>query len=105
MQIPEFPNEIIYYLIIVIIFNYRYIVLVMEQPSLINVESVTDYKTETSCQTQDLKSFDLTNFQENLNLSEPVAANYFTQRFSPFVENINGHCLLDGPIQPHPLYK
>jgi len=85
--------------------THRYIVLVMEQPSPINVELVTDYKTETSCQTQDLESFDLTNFQENLNLSEPVAANYFIQRFSPFVENINGHCLLDVPIQPHPLYK
>ena len=60
--------------------NCRYIVLVMEQPSPINVELVTDYKTETSCQTQDLESFDLTNFQENLNLSEPVAANYFIQR-------------------------
>lgn len=84
---------------------HRYIVLVMEQSGLINDESVTEYKSESSCQTQNLSSFDLTSFQEKLNLSQPVAANYFTQKFNPFVESINGHCLRDVPIQPHPLYK
>jgi hypothetical protein len=85
--------------------NHRYIVLVMEQPSLINDDSVTEYKTESSCQTRELTTFDLARFQENLNLSEPVAANYFIQKYDPFIENINGHCLRDVPIQPHPLYK
>jgi len=85
--------------------NHRYILLVMEQPSLINEDSVTEYKTESSCQTRELPSFDFTRFQENLNLSEPVAANYFIQKYDPFIENINGHCLRDVPIQPHPLYK
>jgi len=85
--------------------NHRYIVLVMEQPSLINDDSVTEYKTESSCQTRELTSFDFARFQENLNLSEPVAANYFIQKYDPFIENINGHCLRDVPIQPHPLYK
>lgn len=83
---------------------HRYIVLVMEQSGLINDE-LTEYKSESSCQTQNLGSFDLTSFQEKLNLSQPVAANYFTQKFNPFVESINGHCLRDVPIQPHPLYK
>ena len=77
----------------------------MEQSGLINDESVTEYKSESSCQTQNLSSFDLTSFQEKLNLSQPVAANYFTQKFNQFVESINGHCLRDVPIQPHPLYK
>lgn len=85
--------------------SHRYIVLVMEQPYLINDDSVTEYKTDSSCQTRDLASFDFTKFQENLNLSEPVAANYFIQKYDPFIENINGHCLRDVPIQPHPLYK
>lgn len=84
---------------------HRYIILVMEQSDLINDESVTEYKSESSCQTQNLDTFDLPLFQERLNLSQPVAANYFTQKFNPFVENINGHCLRDVPIQPHPLYK
>lgn len=85
--------------------NHRYIVLVMEQPSLINDDSVTEYKTESSCQTRELTSLDFTNFKEKFNLSEPVAANYFIQKYEPFIEDINSHCLRDIPIQPHPLYK
>ena len=86
--------------------THRYMVLVMEQNSgLINDQFVTDFKSETSCDTLEITNFDFAAFRNTLNLSKPVAANYFTQTFDPFVENLNGHCLRQTPINPHPLYK
>merc|ERR1711953_1506894 len=51
------------------------------------------------------ENFHFQTLREELNLSEPVAVNYFTQQYDSFVENINGHCLKNEAITPHPLYK
>lgn len=89
---------------------HKYVMLVMEQQqnkSLITEENhlLDQYKSESSCDQKNRENFDLQKFRQTLNLSEPVAVNYFTQQFSDFVNNINGHCLKDVPIQPHPLYR
>ena len=90
---------------------HKYVMLVMEQQqqneSLISEENhlLDQYKSESSCDQKNRENFDLQKFRQTLNLSEPVAVNYFTQQFSDFVNNINGHCLKDVPIQPHPLYR
>jgi hypothetical protein len=86
--------------------THRYVVLVMEQHS--QLDQVTDpnvlkFKTQSSCDV--IEEFDFQNLRQDLNLSEPVAVNYFTQKFNAFVDNINGHCLPGAPIQAHPLYK
>lgn len=82
---------------------HRYIVLVMEQESLLSQESLLPYKSESSCENRD--NFAFQEFRSVLNLSEPVAANYFTQEYNSFVDNLNGHCFGGVPIQPHPLFK
>jgi len=86
---------------------HRYITLVMEQDSgPISEDLVLKYQTETSCSGAEIReNFDFQSFRQELNLSEPVAANYFTQQYDPFVDNINGHCLKNEAITPHPLYK
>jgi len=90
--------------------SHRYVVLVMEQHEPLDEESdpaVSQFKTESSCDVigSNNEIFDFQSLRQALNLSEPVAVNYFTQKFNEFVENINGHCLPGTPIQPHPLYK
>jgi len=45
--------------------------------------SVIEYKTVIFSQTPELTSFDFTRFEENLNLSEPMAVNYFIQKEDP----------------------
>ena len=84
---------------------HKYVMLVMEQPESINEDDLLNYKSESSCDQKNRENFDLQDFRQNLNLSEPVAVNYFTQQYSDFVDNINGHCLKDVPLQPHPLYR
>ena len=85
---------------------HRYITIVMEQVSEVSQAQVSKYKTDTSCEgTEIRKNFDVQQFRGELNLSEPVAANYFTQQYDTFVDNINGHCLKNEAIPPHPLYK
>jgi len=85
---------------------HKYVMLVMEQTeSFSEKPHLTQYKSESSCDQKNRENFDLQKFRQTLNLSEPVAVNYFTQQFSDFVNNINGHCLKDVPIQPHPLYR
>jgi len=86
---------------------HKYVMLVMEQTESFSDEDphLTQYKSESSCDQKNRENFDLQKFRQTLNLSEPVAVNYFTQQFSDFVNNINGHCLKDVPIQPHPLYR
>ena len=86
--------------------HHRYITLVMEQSSKLPEDSVLKYKTESSCSGAEIReNFDFQAFRQELNLSEPVAANYFTQQYDTFVDNINGHCLKNEAIAPHPLYK
>jgi len=84
---------------------HKYALLVMEQKNPVPDEILEGFKTETSCQTLEIPSLNFPAIQTNLNLSNPVAANFFTQKFDPFVEDINGHCLPHTPIQPHPLYR
>jgi len=84
---------------------HKYVMLVMEQPESINKDDLLSYKSESSCDQKNRENFDLQHFRQLLNLSEPVAVNYFTQQYSDFVDNINGHCLKDVPLQPHPLYR
>jgi len=84
---------------------HKYVMLVMEQTESFSEEPFIQYKSESSCEQKNRENFDLQKFRQTLNLSEPVAVNYFTQQFSDFVNNINGHCLKDVPIQPHPLYR
>jgi len=87
--------------------SHQYVVLVMEQHDKLDKSSdpVSEFKTESSCDVIGSENFDFQSFRQALNLSEPVAVNYFTQKFNAFVENINGHCLPGTPIQAHPLYK
>lgn len=84
---------------------HKYVMLVMEQTKSFSEELLIQYKSESSCDQKNRENFDLQKFRQTLNLSEPMAVNYFTQQFSDFVNNINGHCLKDVPIQPHPLYR
>lgn len=85
---------------------HRYLIVVMEQESgLIHEELVQSYKSESSCETLQKSVPSLDAFRASLNLSQPIAANYFTEEYNNFVDNINGHCLASVPIQPHPLYK
>ena len=84
---------------------HKYVMLVMEQTESFSEEPFIRYKSESSCEQKNRENFDLQKFRQTLNLSEPVAVNYFTQQYSDFVNNINGHCLKDVPIQPHPLYR
>lgn len=84
---------------------HKYVMLVMEQTESFSEEPLIQYKSESSCEQKNRENFDLQKFRQTLNLSEPVAVNYFTQQYSDFVNNINGHCLKDVPIQPHPLYR
>jgi len=87
---------------------HRYITLVMEQESgkILDSSVVQKYKTESSCSGAEIReNFHFQTLREELNLSEPVAVNYFTQQYDSFVENINGHCLKNEAITPHPLYK
>jgi hypothetical protein len=85
----------------------KFIILAMEQNSgQVTPDQWNPYLTETSCQTRDLPAnFDIDALRSSLDLSHPVAANFFTQVYDSFVENVNAHCLKTGPITPHPLYK
>ena len=84
---------------------HKYAMFVMEQSEPVAEELVSKYKSESSCDDSNRANFPLQNFRQSLNLSEPVAVNYFTQKYSDFVNDINGHCLKDVPLQPHPLYR
>jgi len=84
---------------------HKYAMFVMEQKEPISEDLVQNYKSESSCDETNRENFPLQEFRQTLNLSEPVAVNYFTQKYSEFVNNINGHCLKDVPLQPHPLYR
>jgi len=85
---------------------HKYAMFVMEQSNgPISEELVAKYKSESSCDESNRGNFPFQNFRQSLNLSEPVAVNYFTQKYSEFVNDINGHCLKDVPLQPHPLYR
>merc|ERR1712036_158114 len=51
--------------------------------------AVAQFKTESSCDAigSNNEIFDFQSLRQALNLSEPVAVNYFTQKFNEFVEN------------------
>ena len=87
--------------------SHRYVILVMEQTTGLPVasEQVASYKSTSSCDLANRENFDLQAFREALALSEPVAANYFTLAYTPFVDDLNSNCLGEVPLQPHPLHR
>lgn len=84
---------------------HTYAMIVMEQSSEILPDSMQQFKSESSCEQANRSNFDVQAFRKAYALSEPVAANYFTEQYGEFVDNINSHCLKDAPLPAHPLYK
>lgn len=87
--------------------THRYVVVVMEQTTgeAIADDQVATFKSDNSCDLPNRENFDLQGFRAKLQLSEPVAANYFTEEYTSFVDNIDSHCLAEVPLQPHPLHR